>query len=122
MVAAAAVADVTHTLADRVYGAPHNISGAEATALRELWAATGSGAGWVRADAWGGPDPCTWFGVQCINAHVRTLLLPANGLAGSIPASFGGLAYVEQVDLRQNALIGTRRGGGARRRVEVHSC
>ncbi|KAI3918830.1 hypothetical protein MKX01_042150 [Papaver californicum] len=76
-------------------------------------------------------DPCTWFGVRCVNGevrmldlsgfslegtlapklgnlgHLRSLVLQKNQFTGYIPKEFGGLKNLEVLDLRANTLVGT---------------
>ncbi|KAL2467350.1 Leucine-rich repeat protein kinase family protein [Abeliophyllum distichum] len=76
-------------------------------------------------------DPCTWFGVRCLNgevymldlngqylqgilapelgnlAHLTFLNLSKNNFSGTIPPQFGQLMALEVLDLRNNNLNGT---------------
>jgi hypothetical protein len=63
----------------------------ELQALMDLYNAMG-GSKWKNRKNWGGRgSPCTWFGVRCSSNHVVRVVLPNNGLVGTIPSSIGNL-------------------------------
>ena len=84
------------------------IPAGECEALVALYNGTG-GAAWTDAAGWGvDANPCNWFGVTCNGtpAHVTSLILTNNGLAGMIPAEIAGLTELGVLFLQQNALTG----------------
>merc|ERR1719235_417246 len=51
---------------------------------------------------------CSWYGVTCDNTGlVVRLELQANGLAGTLPDSIGGLIHLQVLDLGNNTISGT---------------
>ena len=52
------------------------------------------------------PAPCPWFGVVCDGGHVVRLILPANHLSGTLPATLGNLTNLTRLRLENNALTG----------------
>lgn len=79
---------------------------AECVALVNLYNATG-GTTWTDKTAWlDDINPCNWFGVTCVNGHVDSLSLPANGLSGALPISIGNLTSLKTLNLSNNALDG----------------
>ncbi|MFD2571789.1 putative Ig domain-containing protein [Spirosoma soli] len=80
--------------------------------LVDLYNAT-NGPNWNNNTGWlSGCDPCTgnngnpWFGVFCLNGRVNRIILAANQLSGSIPASLSGLTTVKFIELDGNRLTG----------------
>ena len=62
------------------------------TALVDL-AASARSAGWKSKKNWlKDVSVCEWYGVTCSKGRVTGLALHANNLAGSLPASLGGLS------------------------------
>ena len=51
-------------------------------------------------------DPCSWFGVTCVNGRVTELNLPGNGLDGPMVPELSSLVALERLHLPGNALTG----------------
>ncbi len=82
------------------------ISPAEQRALEALFRQTG-GDEWAHHEGWlSETDPGTWAGVTCERGRVTRLILPHNGLSGTLPAQVGLLAYLTELDLSSNRLTG----------------
>lgn len=66
------------------------------------------GPNWKRSDNWGTDAPLDeWFGVETdAQGNVTELILPANGLAGTVPPELGNLGRLELMDLSDNELTG----------------
>lgn len=74
----------------------------ECHALVTLYNST-NGPAWVVKSGWLATNtPCTWVGVTCTGNHVTMLLLPDNGLNGSLPPELGALIYLRVLDLAEN--------------------
>lgn len=74
----------------------------ECRALVTLYNST-NGPTWVVKSGWlATTTPCTWYGVTCTGNHVTMLLLPDNGLVGSLPPDLGALIYLRVLDLAEN--------------------
>ncbi|PRP86412.1 leucine-rich repeat receptor protein kinase EXS-like [Planoprotostelium fungivorum] len=76
--------------------------------LNSIFYNTG-GAAWIRQDNWTSLEvPISqWYGVTTDGAgNVTQLILPANQLAGSLPASMSSLIYLNYLDLSYNSLNG----------------
>ncbi|KAI4986526.1 hypothetical protein ZWY2020_019156 [Hordeum vulgare] len=78
-------------------------------ALRGFAGNLSGGAVLLRA-AWSGASCCGWEGVGCDgpSGRVTSLRLPGHDLGGAIPgASLAGLAWLEELNLANNRLVGT---------------
>lgn len=82
----------------------------ERSALLALYNST-HGDQWTNHSGWNDAagTECSWFGVQCDEGQttVATLLLPDNGLSGTLP-SLNGLPHLQALYVQDNAI-----GGGA---------
>ena len=86
---------------------PQAVSSNEKIALQDLYNNT-NGAGWTNQTNWNTTSPeSSWHGVTVKNGHVSKLLLNANNLNGSIPASILNLPYLEEINFSNNNLSGT---------------
>lgn len=76
-------------------------------ALSALYSALG-GPDWERNDNWRSDAPLSqWFGITTdSDGRVTELNLPANSLAGTLPAGIGALIHLEKLDLSGNVLSG----------------
>lgn len=86
-----------------------SVSSAEHNALVDLYNGT-NGAGWANKTNWlVAADECTWFGVTCDPAHtvVQMVALATNNLNGTMPASLGNLASLQNLNLTYNRLSGS---------------
>ena len=64
-----------------------------------------NGSNWTENSGWlTDSDPCSWYGVVCVEGHVTTLWLVENNLSGTIPSSIGNLVNLERLVLRVNKL------------------
>lgn len=67
-----------------------------------------NGPGWIHNQNWLTTAPVrNWYGVTVVHGKVSRLLLPANGLSGSIPASIGSLSGLITLNLSTNNLTGS---------------
>lgn len=86
---------------------PQAVSSTEKIALQDLYNNT-NGTGWTNQTNWNTTSPeSSWHGVTVKNGHVSKLLLNANNLNGSIPASILNLPYLEEINFSNNNLSGT---------------
>jgi Leucine-rich repeat (LRR) protein len=76
----------------------------EEDALLALYNGT-NGASWTTKTNWAVGDPCTWYGVLCMNGHVIQVELNSNNLNGTIP-DLSALTYLEVLRLGRNNLSG----------------
>ncbi len=92
----------------------------EERALLDLYRRT-DGENWTRRGGWGqNEDPCMWHGITCERGHVTRVVLPRNGLTGTLPQSLGLLVHLEALDLTGNRLVGPLPPSiGHLRRLEV---
>jgi subtilisin family serine protease/Leucine-rich repeat (LRR) protein len=83
------------------------ISSEECFALEALYDAT-DGANWSSNSNWKtDPDPCTWYGVDCLGGgHVYQLDLSYNGLNGYLPGELAQLGSLTVLNLRANTIGG----------------
>ncbi len=85
------------------------IPAAERQALLDLYAST-HGSAWTRRSGWEGAagTECSWYGVQCDagGAHVLSLSLDSNNLAGTLPA-IAPLSSLQYCILSNNHLTGS---------------
>ncbi|KAJ7964233.1 Protein MALE DISCOVERER 2 [Quillaja saponaria] len=51
-------------------------------------------------------DPCSWFGVECSDGKVMTLVLKDLCLKGSLAPEIGKLAHIKSIILRNNSFFG----------------
>ena len=78
----------------------------ECEALAAFYAAT-NGAGWGISSGWFVTDqPCSWYGVTCLNGNTVELQMAGNKLSGSLPAQLGNLSKLKQLLLDHNQLTG----------------
>jgi Leucine-rich repeat (LRR) protein len=78
----------------------------ECRALEALYNST-DGDNWSNHSGWLETNtPCSWSGVTCSGAHVRSLSLYQNQLSGPIPAELGNLANLTILSLSSNELSG----------------
>ncbi|KAH0934589.1 hypothetical protein HID58_011706 [Brassica napus] len=62
----------------------------------------------VLAETWKGNSPCdNWFGLICVEGHIKYIFLMSMNLTGSISPRFADLTSVHVIDLSQNLLTGT---------------
>jgi hypothetical protein len=67
--------------------------------------------GWSNDTGWfTTPDVDAWFGVTTSGTNVTELVLNANLLNGTIPASFNALTELTYVNLRDNNILDTGTG------------
>ena len=80
----------------------------ERFALTEFYSAA-SGDSWTDNSGWDGDSPVSsWYGVtvSAEDTLVRRLVLPSNGLRGSIASAIGNLRKLETLDVANNSLTG----------------
>ena len=78
----------------------------ECNALVALYNST-NGNGWTNKTGWLVTNtPCTWLGITCSAGYVKTIMIGANNLTGSIPAELGGFANLNYLFLNNNQLSG----------------
>ena len=78
----------------------------ECEALRALYLET-SGPNWTHNTGWLTNDqPCSWYGITCVNGHVIVVDLVDNQLAGILPPRVGNLLMLEHLWLPYNSLQG----------------
>ena len=87
------------------------ISQVDCEALVALYNST-DGPNWANRTLWLENDtPCTWYGVFCYNVtggpRVYNLLLPSNGLKGTLPPEFWNLTHLTSLILYDNQLSGS---------------
>ena len=99
-------ASATQSIAVTVEGDGGTAS-SDRVALEALYDATG-GSGWTNSTNWKTSAPLgDWYGVTSdASGRVTELRLSDNGLAGSIPSTFGGLVKLGWLDLNSNELTG----------------
>lgn len=79
----------------------------ECDALVKLYDST-QGSQWISSTNWlNMAAPCSWYGVGCTAGQVTSLVLPVNGLTGSIPPELGNLAALRDLRLYTNQLNGS---------------
>ena len=82
------------------------MSYSECRALVSLYNTT-NGAAWTNNTKWlKANDPCTWYGVGCINGHVLLLNLPNNNLSGHYEPQLQNLTQLNTLVLGNNKLTG----------------
>ncbi|XP_057961833.1 probable inactive receptor kinase RLK902 [Malania oleifera] len=53
------------------------------------------------------PDPCSWWGIHCLDGRVAHIRLPRGGLEGELPPhAFGNLTRLHTLSLRNNSISG----------------
>ena len=75
--------------------------------LVSFWQLTGAGA-WVSYDNWGEGDPCfrSWYGLECdCDGFVTKIVLPDNGISGSVPAVLASLPRLKVLDLHTSTRL-----------------
>lgn len=79
----------------------------ECEALAAFYAST-NGAGWGISSGWFVTDqPCSWYGVTCLNGNTVELQMAGNKLSGSLPAQLGNLSKLKQLLLDHNQITGS---------------
>ncbi|CAN8243453.1 unnamed protein product [Cochlearia groenlandica] len=59
-------------------------------------------------EQWIGPDPCQrWFGIECRNDDIVSIVLVNLNLTGNISPNFGEISSLRMIDLSHNGLTGT---------------
>lgn len=78
---------------------------ADANALTTIFDNMG-GSNWTDATNWGDADVSTWFGVTLNTAQdrVEQVILPNNGLTGTLPAAIDQLDALQFLDLSDNSI------------------
>ena len=76
-------------------------------ALMALYNRTG-GANWADNTNWGTGCPCdnNWYGIQCADGRVISIVLDDNQLTGSLPNEIGNLSYLRTLNLYTNSITG----------------
>ena len=85
------------------------ISQSERESLVALYNSAG-GANWTDNTGWMGAagTECSWYGISCaFDSVVTRILLPNNGLFGSIPSELGNHQNLGELNLSSNALSGS---------------
>ena len=79
--------------------------------LTEVYVAL-AGEGWERSDNWlDTNDYCSWYGVVCWDTsdskrgRVRKLLLPNNGLQGTMPDTIFSMHHLTTIDISRNDVV-----------------
>jgi DNA-binding SARP family transcriptional activator len=68
---------------------------------------TTKGGSWRHADGWLSQEShCDWFGIYCVNGRITQIVLPNNGLSGTLPAEISNLRELSILDLTENAIGG----------------
>lgn len=79
----------------------------ECEALIAFYNAT-NGDSWINNAGWNEDEnPCTWFGVGCMEGYVSQITLVNNNLSGELPSELGNLPMLKHLVLNQNQLTGT---------------
>ena len=52
-------------------------------------------------------NPCFWYGIQCTNSVVTSIILESANIAGVIPSTIGALTGLHTLDLSFNSLSGS---------------
>jgi len=66
-----------------------------------------NGGEWINNEGWlSNCDPCSWFGVNCVNDRVKTITLKNNNLTGELTPLLGQLSELTQLDFSNNNLQG----------------
>jgi len=72
-----------------------------------------NGKEWDRNDNWGSGDCCgsaaPWFGLKCdaVSGRISQIILPNNGLKGTLPETLDSLGMLNQLYLNQNQIEGS---------------
>lgn len=81
------------------------------SALEELYVEL-QGEDWERNDNWRQSDNfCDWYGVECWNiedeknGRVRKIILPNNGLVGTVPEAMYSMHHLTTVDFSRNDIV-----------------
>jgi len=78
----------------------------ERDVLLALYQRTG-GENWTNQSGWlVNEDPCSWYGVTCVDGSMQSLDLANNQLSGPIPKELGDLTNLENLVLNKNQLGG----------------
>lgn len=66
-----------------------------------------NGQEWINNEGWlSNCDPCSWFGVTCVNDRAKTINLKNNNLTGELAPLLGQLSELTQLDLSDNNIEG----------------
>ena len=80
--------------------------GPNCDSLESIYANTG-GATWIRNSGWlASSQPCDWDGVSCVDERITHLILPNNGMTGTLPASLSSVQSLQVLDLSGNDIQG----------------
>ena len=73
--------------------------------LMDFYATT---TGWINSSGWGNTSVpiCNWYGISCSGKYIADIILPSNGITGTLPPSWGNLTQLQQLDLDGNGLSG----------------
>lgn len=93
------------------FGATNCFDKDDRSVLVELYVET-QGEKWDRSDNWLKEDDfCTWYGVECWDigdsktGRVRKIMLPNNGLVGTIPETMYSMHHLTTVDFSRNEIV-----------------
>lgn len=104
-------ADCQSCQSAKFYGATGCFDKDDRSVLVELYVEL-RGEKWERSDNWlTKEDFCTWYGIECWNigdsktGRVRKILLPNNGLVGTIPETIYSMHHLTTVDFSRNEIV-----------------
>ena len=81
--------------------------GQDCSSLESVYFET-DGASWTQDHGWlASVDPCEWHGIGCKDNEITSIILPDNGLSGTLPSSLSSLENLQTLNLSENNLHGS---------------